>query len=677
MTNYYCIFAFVPFGFSSIDNGLYVFIILCIGYYKNGNIALPDQGTFIIEDTTFDQGVHLEPNHHCNVGTTGVLCMPQYVLDNVTWNGGVGAPGFPVGEWAAFDKVNEQGHSKNQNYGGIFVLSPKDAELNRNRIPGQSKFFFPAGYSSLVSNKFDYLLSMNIPIGGCALASAINNAEPGVDGITLSRRYGNGILCKPELRALKIYSRGLLSGSAPDIILDVWNGDVNNQIGDPITSQIIPYHQVGLDGQTKKQGYSMPVIPGTVYSYKVSLSGGGDIPDNWIIEFSDNVIGNRYVADILQLVVQGRSCGPSITSQHDRRYIWGGFDYLEEEASGRGACTVHSDMLSTNCTDAPSNGGPISTSAECPEACNGSCGTNEYCDCGSKTCECRAGFAGEICDLDVCAAARCSSHGICTATYLGGSLPVSREACVCEKGWSGPLCDNNPCEGKTCSGHGACKALGDTDAVCECDNGFSGENCELTCDGYCNGRYPFGCAADIPGIAKYFCGQNGGCAYSADAFDPGPSDFCAYQSQGSIVCECTSQNDCKVAGQCNSDGTCPAETNLPNGTPCNSIPYGSCLAGVCVGGSPSFPPTPSAPIPVSPSPVLPIFSCSCSVCTEQVLNSDAGGHTCQERIHWLQSADGGSLSENDACVVIAHDEFPDECGACDPIECGGGKQQHE
>eukprot|EP00957_Ditylum_brightwellii_P208082 15355772-Ditylum_brightwellii.AAC.1 len=61
-------------------------------------MALPDQGTFIIEDTTFGDGVMLEANHHCNVGTTGVLCMPQ--------------------------GMNFQQHNANQNHGGIFTLSP-------------------------------------------------------------------------------------------------------------------------------------------------------------------------------------------------------------------------------------------------------------------------------------------------------------------------------------------------------------------------------------------------------------------------------------------------------------------------------------------------------------------------------------------------------------------------
>ena len=48
------------------------------GSYTGGNLALPDQSTFIIEDTFFGDGVSLEANHHCNVGLTGgklgILC---------------------------------------------------------------------------------------------------------------------------------------------------------------------------------------------------------------------------------------------------------------------------------------------------------------------------------------------------------------------------------------------------------------------------------------------------------------------------------------------------------------------------------------------------------------------------------------------------------------------------
>lgn len=55
------------------------------GYYAHGNMALPDQSTFIIQDTTFDVYVVLTANHHCNVGVTGFLCMPSYIFHNVKW----------------------------------------------------------------------------------------------------------------------------------------------------------------------------------------------------------------------------------------------------------------------------------------------------------------------------------------------------------------------------------------------------------------------------------------------------------------------------------------------------------------------------------------------------------------------------------------------------------------
>ncbi|KAK1742392.1 hypothetical protein QTG54_006957 [Skeletonema marinoi] len=53
--------------------------------YAEGNVALPDQATFIIENTHFGNGVQLEASHHCGVGSTGGLCQPTYILDNVKW----------------------------------------------------------------------------------------------------------------------------------------------------------------------------------------------------------------------------------------------------------------------------------------------------------------------------------------------------------------------------------------------------------------------------------------------------------------------------------------------------------------------------------------------------------------------------------------------------------------
>ena len=57
-------------------------------------------------------------------------------------------------------------------------------------------------------------------------------------------------------------------------------------------------------------------------------------------------------------------------------------------------------------------------------------------------------------------------------------------------------------------------------------------------------------------------------------------------------------------------------------------------------------------------------------CTTDVLNTDAGGFTCQERISFLISSEG--MSEADACQRIAGVEFPGECGQCveDSLDCG-------
>lgn len=62
--------------------------------------------------------------------------------------------------------------------------------------------------------------------------------------------------------------------------------------------------------------------------------------------------------------------------------------------------------------------------------------------------------------------------------------------------------------------------------------------------------------------------------------------------------------------------------------------------------------------------------CGCpSSCTQQILDTLAGDYTCGARITWLQNPDGGNLSELEACIEIAHDEFPNECGSCDPLGC--------
>ena len=116
--------------------------------YARGNLALPDQAMFLIENTSFGQDVSLEANHHFGVGLTGVLCFPTYMFHNVQWK-----TTDKSKKWMWFQWKNTQSHSANQNHGGIFTLSPPDAQhvMNEGDIENG---IFPPGFVSLVSNKF-------------------------------------------------------------------------------------------------------------------------------------------------------------------------------------------------------------------------------------------------------------------------------------------------------------------------------------------------------------------------------------------------------------------------------------------------------------------------------------------------------------------------------------------
>lgn len=258
-----------------------------------------------------------------------VLCQPQYILDNVKWKNSDTST-----KWIWFQYLNFQAHSANQNYGGIFSLSPPNARVVMNGGELEASIF-PPGYVSLVSNKFTYLL--NLP-------DLCNRSSD----ISLGSLYPDAILCKVPLRSLKIYTRGLYSGSAPDFLMKMWynKGGVQNQTGFPDASQIINFHQIGADNANpSKQGYSFPVIPSIHHSYRLSLEAeNSSIPMDWVVEFSDFILGNKYGSiEYTNLSLDGFNCCNDgvVSSQHDRRYIWSGDQYMADEAWGdTGACAA-------------------------------------------------------------------------------------------------------------------------------------------------------------------------------------------------------------------------------------------------------------------------------------------------------------------------------------------------
>ncbi|KAL9179269.1 hypothetical protein ACHAXT_008559 [Thalassiosira profunda] len=545
--------------------------------YARGNVALPDQTTFLIEDTTFGPGTSFEAGHHCNVGSTGVLCFPTYMLHNVRWkNADTGM------KWIWFQWQRLQQHANQQQFGGTFTLSPPDAQTIMDGGTLEHSIF-PPGFVSLVSSEFTYLLFLP--------------GEPCILSTDYGQRYDGGILCKVPLRALKIYSRGQFPGSAPNLVVEIWYN--RSQEGPPDRTQSIGFHQTGASGP--KQGYALPVIPSTEHHYRLSLaSGSGDIPSDWVVEFSDTIVGNRFSIEYINLSLNGRLCGQDgrVSSQHDRRFIWSGDILLANDAWGNtGACANANppDFPTVDCS-AIDDG--LLPATECPELCGNTCDdATSYCDCGLATCEFKPGFT---ITADLCWAAQCGEHGSCAATYLGGELPVSSRGCICRDGFSGTLCEQPPSAVTYCGCETCSEAVWNAPAT---DSSGS-----------------FSCGSRITWLLGNGYDEAGACDKVAAEFP----------------------------GLCTCDFDCAAPVG-PSSTPSKKP---TALPSV----SPSQRPT------QEPSPEQLTRYCNCQTCTEAVWNTPAtdssGTHSCGGRITWLQNVQG--YSEPDACEKVTA-EFPDIC----------------
>ncbi|XP_051560940.1 slit homolog 2 protein isoform X1 [Myxocyprinus asiaticus] len=102
----------------------------------------------------------------------------------------------------------------------------------------------------------------------------------------------------------------------------------------------------------------------------------------------------------------------------------------------------------------------------------------------SFSCECEAGWTGQLCDQQInnpCDGNKCI-HGSC--------LPINSYSysCRCHPGFAGVLCDEeeqmSPCQYIACK-HGRCRVSGLGKAYCECNSGYTGQNCdkEMACRG--------------------------------------------------------------------------------------------------------------------------------------------------------------------------------------------------
>lgn len=342
-------------------------------YYADGSADLPDaMGAFIIENTTFEN-YGLRANHHCDVGVTGYLCMPQYILHDVTWVD-------PRGTWMDFDINNG-----NTNDGGIFTLSPENIADKAN---GATFNVFPPAYNSVVAGNFEYLL--DLPEAGCD-------------------------------RALKVFTRSLGAGQ---LVVEVFARDAGGNKGAFLAKQVVPMVNITDD----KQGFALPVVPVEDYLYEVSLdtnndgNGDSDIDPSWVIDFGDLTVSNRWGEEFLHLDVRGRNCDDegvnTISSLHDRRFYAGG-DF-PDEMWGRGACSPagnkHAKTPAVTCNTVPDltqawSDYPYSSWVAEFDARCGDCGENgacagRYLGGGSPVleayeCVCKPGWGGAGCDTPV------------------------------------------------------------------------------------------------------------------------------------------------------------------------------------------------------------------------------------------------------------------------------------
>ena len=125
----------------------------------------------------------------------------------------------------------------------------------------------------------------------------------------------------------------------------------------PDITQMINFHQIAGNQGRGKQGYSLPVfLAASNVSYRLSLGDqGNNIPGDWILEFSDPVMGNRWQEEFLLLQVAGRFCENEglISSQHSRKFSYGlGFDGAAWGNSGACVDSVPPKMPLIDCANA-------------------------------------------------------------------------------------------------------------------------------------------------------------------------------------------------------------------------------------------------------------------------------------------------------------------------------------
>ena len=190
-------------------------------------------------------------------------------------------------------------------------------------------------------------------------------------------------------------------------------------------------------------------------------------------------------------------------------------------------------------------------------------------------CKCKCNFYGDLCEI--------YDQGCNQSNYCkNGGCCVGTRQCKCNEGYFGLQCDitKSNCDTEKCYGRGRCNydEKGKLNDKCTCDEGFSGNNCELctgtgkncSCNEGCNGNGKCAddgscdCQCNYGGVTcevyyekcvdDEFC-RNGGCcerapekeAYTCKCKAGFYGDQCMYSEEKRAECD---------EGQCSGKGVC-------------------------------------------------------------------------------------------------------------------------
>jgi len=267
----------------------------------------------------------------------------------------------------------------------------------------------------------------------------------------------------------------------------------------------------------------------------------------------------------------------------DKESLDGGGDADDELDTGAGADGDANRDAETGVDGAAETGTDAKIDATTTEGCDELvCGTHQHCveESGEGRCECDEGYAGEDCGDCASGYQDNDDDGECMLNCDTADLSCGkREMCVddsgearceCEPGYTGEECDecapgyqdnddDSVCEPNcdtadpSCDTHAHCED-GSGEARCVCDEGYEGDDCSSCVDGYQdnddNGSCEPACAT-----AEVDCSGHGNCD----------------DSSGSLICVCQPSytgDDCELCtvGFEMQNGACEWVGVVDNGT---------------------------------------------------------------------------------------------------------------